>query len=139
VVVFLSRELVMALAIAGIRLTLPLIDRNQDNQLAAEAEARRQQFLMTETEAQIRADIDRARQEYALRRTEVSDTLKPLREHAAALADIARAAYEQGAVDILRLLDAERSRFEAERAWVDGMVGYQQSVVNLQFAEGAVR
>jgi len=126
-------------AVAGIRLTLPLIDRNQNNQLAAQAEARRQQFLLAETEAQIRTDQDRAREEYALRRADVSATLKPLREHATALADIARAAYEQGAVDILRLLDAERTRLDAERAWVDGMVGYQQSVVNLQFAEGAVR
>jgi cobalt-zinc-cadmium efflux system outer membrane protein len=126
-------------AIAGVRVTLPLIDRNQGNRLAAEAETRRQQQLFAETEVQIRADVDRARQEYELRRAEMSDTLKPLREHATELAGIARAAYEQGAVEVLRLLDAERARFEAERFWVEGMVAYQQSVANLEFAEGAVR
>ena len=39
----------------------------------------------------------------------------------------------------LRLLDAERSRLEAELAWVDGMVDYQQSIVNLEAAEGVTR
>jgi len=126
-------------AIAGVRLTVPLFDRNQGNRLAAEAETRRQRHLLAETRMQLEGDIERARQEYQLRRAEVTDTLQPLREHATSLAGIARAAYEQGAVDVLRLLDAERSRFEAERAWVDGMVAYQQSAVNLEFAQGAVR
>jgi cobalt-zinc-cadmium efflux system outer membrane protein len=126
-------------AIAGVRLSLPLFDRNQGNRLAAEAETRRQQQLLAETQVQIETDVQRAQQEYELRRAEVGDTLQPLREHARTLAVIAQAAYEQGAVEVLRLLDAERSRFDAERAWVDGMVAYQQSVVNLEFAQGAIR
>ena len=126
-------------AIAGVRLTVPLFDRNTGNRQAAEAESRRQALLLTEVESQARTEIARATQEYELRRQEVTDTLTPLREHATSLAGIARAAYEQGAVDVLRLLDAERSRLEAERAWVDGMVAYQQSVVNLESAQGAAR
>jgi outer membrane protein TolC len=95
--------------------------------------------LLAETESQARSDVARATDEYNLRRQEVADTLTPLREHATSIAGIARAAYEQGAVDVLRLLDAERARLDAERAWVQGMVAYQQSVVNLEFAQGASR
>jgi cobalt-zinc-cadmium efflux system outer membrane protein len=126
-------------AVAGIRITIPLMDRNQGNRDAAAAEARRQEQLLAETELQARGDLERARRDYELRSAEVTNTLRPLREHATQISGIARAAYQQGAVDLLRLLDAERSRFDAERAWVDGMVAYQQSVVNLEFAQGAVR
>ena len=126
-------------AIAGVRLTIPLTDRNQGNREAAAAEGRRQEQLLAQAQLQARGDLERATQEYQLRRAEVADTLRPLREHATEIAGIARAAYEQGAVDLLRLLDAERSRFDAERAWVQGMVAFQRSVVNLEFAQGAVR
>jgi cobalt-zinc-cadmium efflux system outer membrane protein len=126
-------------AIAGVRVTIPVADRNQGNRAAAAAEARRQQQLVAQTELEARGELERAAQEYQLRRVEVTDTLRPLREHATEISGIARAAYEQGAVDLLRLLDAERSRFDAERAWVQGMVAFQQSVVNLEFAQGAAR
>jgi outer membrane protein TolC len=74
-----------------------------------------------------------------MRRTEVIETLRPLREHATTISSIAQAAYQQGGVELLRLLDAERSRLEAESAWVDGMVAFQQSVVNLEAAQGVTR
>lgn len=126
-------------AVAGLHMTVPVFDRNTGNRLAAEADARRQQHLLEAAELDVRAEADHARMEYDLRRAEVASTLTPLREHAASLAAIARAAYEQGAVDVLRLLDAERAHLEAERVWVDGMVAYQQSVVTFEFAQGAVR
>jgi outer membrane protein TolC len=44
---------------------------------------------------------------------------------------------EYGGTDLLRLLDAQRARLDAELAYVQGMVAYQQSIVNLQAAEGA--
>jgi len=83
--------------------------------------------------------LQRAVQEYEMRRAEVAETLRPLRENATEISNIAQAAYQQGGVELLRLLDAERSRLEAEAAWVDGMVAYQQSVVNLEAAQGVSR
>jgi len=67
----------------------------------------------------------------------VVTTLEPLRQHAQNIAEIAQGAYAQGGTDLLRLLDAQRSRREAELAYVQGMVAYQQSIANLQAAEGA--
>jgi outer membrane protein TolC len=86
--------------------------------------------------AEVRADYFGARQEYDLRRQEVVNTLQPLREHGATISNIAQQAYQQGGTDLLRLLDAQRARLDAEVAWVKGMVQYQQSIVNLQAAEG---
>jgi cobalt-zinc-cadmium efflux system outer membrane protein len=123
-------------AIAGLSITLPITNRNQGNREAASAEVRRQQQLLVETEAGVRADYYGAVQEYDMRRHEVVDTLQPLREHGAAISEIAQQAYARGGTDLLRLLDAQRARIDAELAWVQGMVEYQQSIVNFEVAEG---
>jgi outer membrane protein, heavy metal efflux system len=126
-------------AIAGLQITLPIMNRNQGNRVAAAAELRRQRQLLAATEADVRADYYSALQDYNLRRREVATTLEPLRQHAQNISEIAQAAYEQGGVDLLRLLDAQRARIEANLAYVQGMVAYQQSVANLQAAEGEIQ
>ena len=67
---------------------------------------------------------------------EVATALQPLREHATTIAQIASAAYTEGGTDLLRLLDAERARLEAELAWTRGVVDYRLSIVKLEAAEG---
>jgi cobalt-zinc-cadmium efflux system outer membrane protein len=121
---------------AGLQITLPITDRNQGNRAAANAEVRRQQQLLAATEAEVRADYFGALQEYQLRRMEVVETLQPLREHARTISEITQAAYALGGMELLRLLDAERARLDAELAYVQGMMEYQQSISNLQSAEG---
>jgi outer membrane protein, heavy metal efflux system len=123
-------------ALAGVQITIPITDRNQGNRAAANAEVSRQQQLLAAAQAGVLADYHGALQEYQLRRNEVVENLQPLREHAAEISEIAQAAYAQGGTDLLRLLDAERARLEAELTYVQGMVEYQQSIVNLESAEG---
>lgn len=123
-------------AVAGLRITIPMTDKNQGNRIAAEAEVRRERQLLADTRAQIRAEYDSALQEYEMRRSEALNALQPLREHAATIASIASAAYAEGGTDLLRLLDAERARLDAELAWTQGMADYRQSIVQLEAAEG---
>jgi cobalt-zinc-cadmium efflux system outer membrane protein len=121
---------------AGLQITLPITDRNQGNRAAATAEVGRQQQLLAAAQASVLADYYGALQEYQLRRNEVVDTLQPLQEHGKEISDIAEAAFAQGDTDLLRLLDAERAQLDAQLAYVQGMIEYQQSVVNLEAAEG---
>ncbi len=123
-------------ALAGLQITLPVTDRNQGNRAAATAEVSRQQLLLAAAQANVLADYYDALQEYQLRRNEVVDTLQPLQEHGKEISVIAEAAFAQGGTDLLRLLDAERARLDAQLAYVQGMVEYQQSIVNLEAAEG---
>ena len=123
-------------ALAGVQITVPITDRNQGNRAAASAEVRRQQQLLAETQAGVRAEYYGALQEYQLRQREVVNTLQPLREHAATISEIAQEAYAQGGTDLLRLLDAKRAQLDAQLASVRGMIEYQQSIVNLETAEG---
>jgi len=126
-------------AMAGIGVTLPLFDRNTGNRVAASAETSRQEDLLEAARLDVLADYRAAMQEYTQRRTEVLGILQPMREHAANIAAIAQAVYGQTGGDLLRLLDAQRSRLDAELAWVEGMVDYQDSIVNLEAAEGVAR
>ena len=122
--------------LGSLRVTLPLTDRNQGNRAAAAAEVRRQQQLVAAAEAEARADYYAAVQEFTFRRDEFVNTLEPLREHAAEISRIAAAAYAEGGTDLLRLLDAERVRLEAELARTRGLVEYRQSLARLEAAEG---
>jgi cobalt-zinc-cadmium efflux system outer membrane protein len=123
-------------AIVSVRITLPTADKNQGNRVAADAGVRRQEHLLAAAEAEVRADYAGALQEYESRRSEFLNALQPLRQHAADIADIAASAYAEGGTDLLRLLDAERARLDAELGWARGMVDYRQSIVKLEAAEG---
>jgi len=52
------------------------------------------------------------------------------------IADISRAAYREGGLDLLRLLDAERLRVETQTAWAEALGNYHQSVLSLNYAAG---
>jgi cobalt-zinc-cadmium efflux system outer membrane protein len=126
-------------SIAAVAVKVPLFDRNAGNRAAASAETRRQEALLEAARLDVLADYRAAALDYAQRRSEVVGTLQPMREHAANLSSIAQAVYVQTGGDLLRLLDAQRSRLDAELAGVEGMVDYQQSIVNLEAAEGVAR
>ena len=123
-------------AMVSVRITLPVSDKNQGNRMAAEAEVLREEQLLAEAEAQARADYYGALEEYQLRRRESENNLTPLRMHAMEIAAIANAAYTDGGVELLRLLDAERARLEANLTWTRGIIDYRQSIVRLEAAEG---
>src|SRR5262249_45245289 len=94
-------------SIVSLRVTLPLTDRTQGNRAAANAEINRRQELLNAVENDIRMEYAGAVREFKLRRAEVVNAFQPLREHAANISQIADAAYREGGVDLLRVLDAE--------------------------------
>jgi cobalt-zinc-cadmium efflux system outer membrane protein len=125
--------------IAGFQVTLPVTNKNQGNREAAEAEVRRRRQLLAAVETDVRAEYEGALQDYQMRRDEAIATLEPLRQEAINLAQIATAAYAEGGTDLLRLLDAERARIDADLAWARGMTEYHQSIVRLEAAEGVTQ
>jgi outer membrane protein, heavy metal efflux system len=80
-----------------------------------------------------------AKREYEMRRDQYNQTFRPLRDQAVQISDISRAAYREGGLDLVRLLDAERLRIEAEISRVAALARYHLSVVALEYAEGVER
>jgi cobalt-zinc-cadmium efflux system outer membrane protein len=122
--------------LGGIQVDLPFRNRNQGLIAQASAEIRVAESSLAATQALVRAEIETARMDYDLRRREVTTLLEPLVSQAAETYRIAEAAYRAGGSDLLRLLDAQRVRIEAQIALARGRAELHQSWVALQMALG---
>jgi outer membrane protein TolC len=123
--------------LVGLQWNLPIFDRNQGAVAAATAANRAAEEDYAAVRQQLAAQLSIAQREYDLDREQYSNTFKPLRDQAVQISDITRAAYNEGGLDLVRLLDAERVRIEAEVSWAEALESYHQSVVALDYAEGA--
>ncbi len=122
--------------ILGAQVDLPVLNRNQGLIAAADAGVRLAAKQIAVQEALVRAEIRVAEAEVRARAQQLAGSLGPLRERAGAVARIAGAAYREGGTDLLRLLDAERARLEAESLYYRTLADYRQAVVALEFALG---
>ena len=123
-------------AVAGLQLNLPIFNRNQGASAAAQAETLAAQRTLEATNARLQSEATLARKEYEARLRQARDIFTPLHQQADQISDISRSAYREEGLDLLRLLDAERFRVEAQLAWLRALTDYHKSVVNLERAEG---
>jgi outer membrane protein, heavy metal efflux system len=122
--------------LVGLQWNLPIFDHNQGAVAAASAGNRAAEEDYAAVRQQLSAQLSIAQREYNLDREQYLDTFKPLRDQAVQISDITRAAYNEGGLDLVRLLDAERVRIEAEVSSIEALESYHQSVVALEYAEG---
>lgn len=125
--------------IAGLQITLPVFDRNQGAIAASNADAHAAEEAVSVVRNQIMSEIALARREYQMRRDQYVQTFDPLLKQAVEISDISRAAYREGGLDLLRLLDAERLRVDAQISWINALLAYHESVAGLEYAEGVER
>jgi outer membrane protein, heavy metal efflux system len=131
-----KRDVDIDTPVAGVQFDLPLFNRNQGAVAAAHAEedAAREDYQAMRN--RLAAELELAHREYEIRRDQYLQTFKPLREQAIEISDISRAAYQAGGLDLLRMLDAERARVDAELSYVRALEGFHLSVAALNYAEG---
>lgn len=123
-------------AVLGLSFNIPLFDRNQGNIKASTSAVSEAKASLALTEAAVRAEVLAAQADFAARRKQVSSTLRLIRDHAMETSRIAHAAYQEGGIDLLRLIDAERIRIESELLYYRALAEYQQSVANLENVMG---
>jgi len=121
---------------AGAQIPLPIRNRNQGQIEAATADIKVAESSVAATEAAIRSELENARVEFAARQKLLNDTLRPMRDRADEVYRIADAAYRETGSDILRLLDAERTRIETQTAYTRALAELQESAVALRTAQG---
>ena len=131
-----KRDVGIDTPVAGVQFDLPLFNRNQGAVAAAKADedAARESYDATRT--RLAAQLTLARREYEMRREQYLQVFLPLRQQAIEISDISRAAYRAGGLDLIRLLDAERARVDAELSYVRALEGFHLSVAALNYAEG---
>jgi outer membrane protein TolC len=123
-------------AVAGLQLNLPIFNRNQGEIGAALDNARAAEEDKAAIHRQLSSELILAQRDFTFRRDSYQNTFEPLHKRAIEISDITRAAYREGGIDLVRLLDAERLRVDADVSWVNALEGYHQSVVTLEYAEG---
>lgn len=122
--------------LGGLQMDLPFANRNQGNIAAAQADIRVSETALAATEALIRAEVQAATTEVEIRRREILNFYQPLLERAGETYRIAEAAYREGGTDLLRLLDAQRVRTEAQISHVRALTDLRLSQTNLAIALG---
>jgi outer membrane protein TolC len=123
---------------AAIQIPLPIRNRNQGQVEAAAAEIKAAESSVAATEALIRSELESAKKDYESRRKLLDETLRPMRDRAGEVYRIVDAAYRETGSDILRLLDAERTRIETEVMFTRTLSELQQSAVALETAQGSL-
>ena len=121
---------------AAVQIPLPVRNRNQGQIEAAIAEIRVAESTLAATAALLRSDLESAMKDYEFRQALLKETLQPMRDRADEVYRIAEAAYREGGSDILRLLDAERTRIEAQVAYTRSLIELQQSAAAVAAAQG---
>jgi len=123
-------------AIIGLQLDLPFFNRNQGAVGAAEASVRAAEQDLSSARIQLNYEEELAKREFALRLDQCQNIFKPLLEQATQISDVSRAVYREGGLDLVRMLDAERVRIDAQLSWVNALAAYHQSFVEFEYAEG---
>jgi cobalt-zinc-cadmium efflux system outer membrane protein len=131
-----KRDVGIDTPVAGLQFDLPLFNRNQDAVAAAKADEEAAQESYEATHNRLAAELTLARRDYDLRREQYLQVFLPLRQQAVEISDISRAAYQAGGLDLIRLLDAERARVDAELSYVRALEDFHLSVAALNYAEG---
>ena len=122
---------------AGYQISLAFRNRNQGRIAGATAEIRVAEQEARATEARIAADLASAWSEAEGKRRLLMEVVTPMRDRAQEIARIAEAAYKEGGMDLLRLIDAQRARLDALTAYYRALAEYQQAVTNLRIVTGA--
>lgn len=124
--------------IAGIQINLPFRNRNQGAIAAAVAEEAAAAASLRAVKQAAETEISILRGEFQQKKELVERMLPGLRQQAAETSRIAQAVYREGASDILRLLDAERTRLQAEAIYIRSLLEYHQADVSLRTALGLI-
>ncbi len=123
-------------AYAALQIDLPIRNRNQGNVASAGARVREAEANLRLVEKNVRIDFESAQRAYADQRA-LLDTLPRTVARAEESERLARAAYREGALDLLKLLDAERTRIQVQLEYRRARADLQQRLLNLQLASGS--
>ncbi len=121
---------------AGISVPLPLFDRNQGTIASDSSELERAQSLLRATVADVETEVAAAMGQLRRRYAMLSQVRKRVLDQAEESFRISLAAYQEGATDLLRLLDAQRARNEIRLLQIQAEMAWQASLVDLETAVG---
>ena len=120
----------------GVSVPLPLFDRNQGGIARARAEAGLSRTDLTQARIRVLAEVESAFRGWESARDRVVVFERGLLAQADESRAIALAAYQEGAVTLLAVLEAERARTEIRQQYLQALFDFQASLVLLEALTG---
>ena len=131
-----KRDFGVNTAALGVSVPLPLFNRNQGGVSRASAEIQQQQYETSRVELAVRREVQQA---YQTAQTQV-EKVKALEGQyvpsARKAREIAQQSYRLGALDLIELLDSERTYRETVRAYNLALFDFNASLFQLEAAVG---
>ena len=115
---------------------LKVRDRNEAGIARAQADQKTAQSQVQLAHNRALAEVESAYAEFETARDQVQTFQNELLNEADESRSIALAAYQEGATQLLPLLDAQRTRTEVRQQYFRTLFDYQISIVNLELAIG---
>ena len=123
--------------LAGVTVPLPFGNRNQGGIARAEAEQRVAGTNVRLARNRALADVESAYRAYETARELVQAYQTGLLKQADESRDITLEAYREGAVELIALLDAQRTRSEVRTNYYRALFEYYKSIFQLELATGS--
>ena len=120
----------------GVSVPLPLFNRNQGGILQAEAGVRAAEVDRNKTRLQVEIDVENAYRNFTQTQMLVQAYRGGALEDARASREIAKKAYERGGTSILDVLDAFRTFNATMQGYLEALLGYQRSLLEIDSAVG---
>jgi outer membrane protein, heavy metal efflux system len=121
---------------AGVTVPLPFGNRNQSGIARAEAEQKIAQTSLAFARNRTLADVETAFQGYETAREQIRAYQDGLLKQADESRDIQLAAYQEGVVELITLIDAQRTRTEVRANYYRALFDFYTSIFQLELATG---
>lgn len=131
-----KRDLGLDTLAVGIRVPLPVFNRNQGEVARAEAERRRENFRLVMTEQRIRQEVTEAYNSFRTQERRLKEIESLYLGRAREARDIAAESFRLGAIDLLVLLDTQRTYREMVRTYNRARYGAVVGRFELEAAVG---
>ena len=125
--------------VAGVTVPLPVYNRNQAQITRAQAELGAAEADLRHTRNLVLAELAAAERAVRLNQRQIELLRADFLLRADESRSISLAAYREGAVDLLNLLDAQRVRAQAQEFYFQALYDYQLSIHELERAAGIDR
>ncbi|MBW7989956.1 MAG: TolC family protein [Planctomycetes bacterium] len=120
----------------GILIPLPISDKNQAGKLRASYELARAREEQRAAYTRVQMKLAKAYQALSSAYTEATELKKNVLQGAEGVFEASRTGYEQGKLDYLNVLDAQRTLFEAKARYIDALASYHAAKADVERLTG---
>jgi cobalt-zinc-cadmium efflux system outer membrane protein len=122
--------------LAGVTVPLPVGNRNESGIARAEAEQKVSETNLSLVRNRTLADVEAAYRAYETAREQVRAYEAGLLQQADELREIQLGAYQEGATELITLIEAQKTRTEVRANYYRAIVDYYTSIFQLELATG---